>query len=135
MSRNFELLNQAGKMNEVLTSEPELRVEPAPMPVEVEEPPVDVELAQSLEIHGTARDEINKLVQRLFLVPGAHNPRRVVFTGNEPGVGCSWVCAHAAESLASQVQASVCIVDCNLRSPGLHRCMASKTTTDCPTPW
>jgi len=123
MSRNFELLNQAGKIHDVLTSdlEPELRVGPVPVAMEAEELVPEVPLAQSLEIKGTARDEINKLVQRLFLVSGAHNPRRVVFTGNEPGVGCSWVCAHAAESLAAQVQGTVCIVDCNLRSPGLHK--------------
>lgn len=121
MSRNFELLHQAGKMQEVLSSEPEVQVDSIPMPETVEEAVAETALVPSLEIQGTAREEINKLVQRLFLVPGSQNPRRVVFTGSEPGVGCSWVCAHAAESLASQVSASVCIVDCNLRSPGLHQ--------------
>ena len=119
MSRNFELLNQAGKIHDVLALEGDLRVDSMPVAVEAEEPPSELVPAPALTIQGTARDEI-KLVQRLFLVPGAHNPRRVVFTGSEPGVGCSWVCAHAAESLASQVTGSVCIVDCNLRSPGLH---------------
>jgi Mrp family chromosome partitioning ATPase len=73
----------------------------------------------SLQMDGTVRDEITKLVQNLFLLP--EGPRRVVFSGTESGCGCSWTCAHTAEVLASQVCGSVCVVDCNLRSPGLHQ--------------
>lgn len=120
MSRNFELLHQAGKLHDVLNSDIDMPAASIPAPEEAEEPTPDGPEVLPLEIQGTARDEINKLVQRLFLVPGSHNPRRVVFTGSESGVGCSWVCAHAAESLASQVTSSVCIVDCHLRAPSMH---------------
>jgi capsular exopolysaccharide synthesis family protein len=64
------------------------------------------------------RDEISKLVQNLFL--GPQGARRVVFSGTESGSGCSFTCAHAAEALAPQGPGKVCVVDCNLRSPGLH---------------
>jgi len=40
--------------------------------------------------------------------------------GTEPGAGCSWICAHAAEILASQVSGSVCVVDCDLHTPTLQ---------------
>lgn len=120
MSRNFELLNQAGKLQDVLNASVEMPVEAEPVVEQTEDVAPEGPAVLPLEIQATARDEINKLVQRLFLVPGSHNPRRVVFTGSEPEVGCSWVCAHAAESLASQVTSSVCIVDCNLRTPALH---------------
>lgn len=120
MSRNFELLNQAGKLQDVLNASIEMPAEVEPVVEEAEELAPEGPAVLPLEIEGTARDEINKLVQRLFLVPGSRNPRRVVFTGSESGVGCSWVCAHAAESLASQIASSVCIVDCNLRTPALH---------------
>src|SRR5262249_2922811 len=75
----------------------------------------------SLPIDGIARDEITKLVHRTFLLAGAEGPRRVVFTATESGNGGTWVCAHAAEMLASQVGRSVCIVDCNLKTPALHK--------------
>jgi len=72
-------------------------------------------------MEGMVRDEITKLVQSLFLFPEVKRPRRVVFAGTESGSGCTWICAHAAEVLASQIRASVCVVDCNLRSPRLHQ--------------
>jgi protein-tyrosine kinase len=66
------------------------------------------------------REEETKLVQRVFLLPVKDAPRAVVFTGVEPGNGCSWICARAAETLAAQVKGTVCVVDANLRSPRLH---------------
>jgi Mrp family chromosome partitioning ATPase len=72
----------------------------------------------ALEMNGAIRDEITKLVHRLFLTP--QSPRRVVFAGTEASIGCSWMCARVAEALASQVRGSVCVADFNLRSPGLH---------------
>lgn len=75
----------------------------------------------ALEVAGVVREEISKLVHNLFLLPGAQGPRRVVFAGTESGSGCSWLCARVGEVLASQTKASVCVVDCNLRSPSLHR--------------
>ena len=111
MSRNFELLNQMGKG---VAFQPE--AEPRPVPV-AEVP----SFLPSLAIEGIARDEITKLVHRTFLLAGAEGPRRVVFTATESGNGGTWVCAHAAEMLASQVNRSVCIVDCNLKAPSLHK--------------
>jgi capsular exopolysaccharide synthesis family protein len=61
-----------------------------------------------------------KFVQRLFLLPGSEAPRVVVFCGVEAGDGSSWTCLRAGETLASQVKASVCLVDANLRTPFLH---------------
>ena len=70
------------------------------------------------------REEVNKLVQRLFLFPGPDRPRAVVFSGLEHGNGCSWICARASESLVAQGADSVCLVDTNLRSPSLHQYFA-----------
>lgn len=113
MSKNFELLYQMGKAQEMLQADAEAA------------PKTDaaVELTDAkptLEIDGPAREEVAKLVHRLFLLPGTEAPHQVVFSGTEPGNGCSWMCAHAAELLAAQVGNSVCIVDCNLSSPSLH---------------
>jgi len=111
MSRNFELLSQMGKAQVMLHAEAEPQIVP---PREVPT------FSPLLEIEGMARDEVTKLVHRLFLLAGAEGPRRVVFTGTESGNGTTWICAHASEILASQVAESVCVVDCNLRSPALH---------------
>jgi Mrp family chromosome partitioning ATPase len=45
----------------------------------------------------------------------------VVFSAIGPGDGCTWVCLNSALTLASQNPGSICLVDANLRSPGLHK--------------
>jgi len=79
-----------------------------------------VPVASSSAVAGGELDEFTKLVQRLFIMPGNESPRSVVFAATERGNGCSWVCARVADVLASQVSGSVCVVDANLRRPGLH---------------
>jgi Mrp family chromosome partitioning ATPase len=73
----------------------------------------------SLETSAAAKDEIAKLVQKLFVA--SQSQRCVVFAGTESESGCSWMCARIAEGLAAQGHGSVCVVDWNLRSPGLHQ--------------
>jgi succinoglycan biosynthesis transport protein ExoP len=43
----------------------------------------------------------------------------VIFAGIDAGNGCSSICAHVADILASQKLGSVCMVDANLRTPAL----------------
>ena len=113
MSKNFELLYQTGKAQDMLhlESKPE---DPVLAPVE---PSRSV---PALEIEGMAREELSKLVHRLFLIQGTEGPHQVVFSGTEAQNGCTWTCAHAGEILASQVRSTVCVVDCNLKAPSLH---------------
>jgi len=60
------------------------------------------------------------LVQQVFRT-SAEQPRVVVFSSVAPGDGCTWVCINSALTLASQNPGSLCLVDANLRSPGLHK--------------
>ncbi len=115
MSRNFELLYQSGKMQELLQSQPQAEGLQTATHVDTASSTPSIEMGEEV------RNEITRLVQSLFRSPDVKGPRRVVFAGNEPGCGCTWMCAHVAEVLASQVDASVCVVDCNLRSPSLHQ--------------
>ena len=124
MSRNFELLTEAGRMHELVQTQAEYAPLAQSMPAaqagQAVAPAVEETFSATaaLEMSGAIRDEITKLVQRLFLAP--QGPRRVVFAGTERGAGCSWMCARIAENLASQGRGPVCVVDCNLRAPGLH---------------
>lgn len=71
--------------------------------------------------HSLVDDEIMRLVQCVFILPGTGKaPGAVAFCGVYSGDGCSWVCSHAGEMLAEHTGSSVCIVDANLRSPSLH---------------
>src|SRR6266550_4721465 len=70
------------------------------------------------DLDDVSRDQITRLVQRLFLMPGSY--KAVVFSAIDAGNGCSWMTVRCAELLASQTNASVCIVDANLRAPSLH---------------
>jgi len=67
------------------------------------------------------REELNKLVQRVFLSSLVDAPRAVLFSVVEQGAECSRICARVGEVLASQVPGSVCLVDANLRAPSLHQ--------------
>lgn len=121
MSRNFELLSQVGRMHEVVQSQDEIAQPLSGQPLTAVAATVAEEdtfpAGPALEVSGVVRDEIGKLVQNLFL--GPQGSRRVVFAGSESGCGSTWTCAHAADELA-QSRGTVCVVDCNLRSPGLH---------------
>jgi protein-tyrosine kinase len=117
LSRNFELLYQSGKMQELLQSQPPGELIQTDAQQQVDTTPS----TPAIEMGEEARTEISRLVHSLFRSPDAKGPRRIAFAGNEPGCGCTWMCAHVAEVLASQVDASVCVMDCNLRSPTLHQ--------------
>jgi len=135
MSRNFELLQNLGRERDIFATEvEELDPSPAPMP-ETETlpsglpsmdatsigamPELDVKPSQP-EMEAGQKDELNKLVQGVFLGPGGDAPRTVVVASTEPGNGSSWVCARVAEILASHISDPVCVVDANLRTPRLH---------------
>lgn len=111
MSRNFELLHEAGKVQDMLRQ----RLEFTPSPSLV------VTGSPALHIEGPVRDEVLKLVHTLFLAPGPQRTRQVVLAGAEAGSGTSWMCANVAEVLAAQGTGSVCVVDGNLDSPVQHK--------------
>jgi Mrp family chromosome partitioning ATPase len=111
MSKNFELLQQADKLHEISSLNPSRQS----LPIDA------ATSAPVLEIGESAREEITKLVRRLYQIPGTEAPRMVVFAGTEKGNGCSWLCARLGEFLATQVSGSVCLLDCNFRSPSLHQ--------------
>jgi Mrp family chromosome partitioning ATPase len=115
MSKNFELLQKLGKEQELLGpidgNRREVFAETIP-PIAV--PSSDAGAQPGLE-------EISGLAQQIFLTSGADTPRIVVFASTEPGSGCSWVCTHLGEVLASRMAGSVCLVDANLRDPSLHQ--------------
>jgi capsular exopolysaccharide synthesis family protein len=120
MSRNFELMQNLGREQVMFeAAEPAMAAttvaEPAAAPAKLELQPLQ------LKMEDGQRDEIFKLVQRVFSLPGTGRGRIIVVSGMEAGNGCSWICARMAEVLASQVSGSVCVVDANLRAPGLHR--------------
>lgn len=110
MSNNFEILQKAGESAGNFSSHPNPSQAGSAQSSHRPQPPLP------------AQGEVTKLIQRLFVLPGETKaPGAVAFCGVAKGDGCSWVCAHAAEVLTSQVLGKVCIVDANLRSPSLHR--------------
>lgn len=63
---------------------------------------------------------VNKLVQRLFILPGPNGPRAVSFAPIESRAEPDFIGARAAEVLASQSRFTVCIVDANFENPSVH---------------
>ena len=64
MSRNFELLDQLRKTQEMLQTDSE------PVAGTVLPPEAFTAAVPALEIDEVTREEVGKLVQRLFLLPG-----------------------------------------------------------------
>ena len=110
MSKNFELLQQAEKDKELFAAP-----QPQPQPVAVH-----TNGSHRLKLVSQTKEEANKLVQRVFLLPNGQAPRAVLFSSVDQGEGCSSVCSCAAEALASEGAGSICLVDANLRNPSLH---------------
>jgi capsular exopolysaccharide synthesis family protein len=116
MSKNFELMQQAGKDQEF---RPIRNPEPAAVNFgngggngqhrETEGPDLDQ----------MAGEEALRLVQRVFLLQAQEPPRMVAFAGIDHGNGVSRVCVRVAETLAKNIRGSVCLVEANLRSPAL----------------
>ena len=137
MSRNFELLQKLGKAHDVLqplpgesggtppappsldSTAPELVPNPKLAPNAA--PVAGPRLVAPLLPEQPNLEEITAAVQQIFLAPGANAPRVVVFTSTDAGTGCTWVCARVAEVLAGSIAGTVCLVDANLRRPGLHK--------------
>jgi Mrp family chromosome partitioning ATPase len=128
MSKNFELMQQAGK-------EQALRPSPTHDPA----PKVNFgnghgngahnghgngngkrhREAEGLDLDLLAGEEVLRLVQRVFLLQSQEPPHMVVFAGIDHGNGCSRLCVSVAETLAKNIRGSVCLVEANLRSPAL----------------
>jgi capsular exopolysaccharide synthesis family protein len=111
MSKNFELIQQAD-MNLGTAAAPAKRSYP-------DASTATNGAASELNIDRLAREESQKLVQRVFLAQGVDNPRVVVFAGIDHGNGCSQICAQTARILADNVSGSICLLDANLRTPSL----------------
>lgn len=118
MSRNFELLQQAGWGIESFGPAipdrgereiKELKVEPRK------------QVAPERRARGMSRDATAKLVRRVFLEPGSKAPQIVLFSSARRGAGCSWLCARAGKMLAAETEERVCVMDANVSAPSLHR--------------
>ncbi len=109
MSKNFELLQRAGKFESFSA-----RAEPVRLPQKKAD---EASFRKAPQIDA----EITKLVQRLFSqTSDIVGPKMVSFSGIARDDRSSWICARSAEGLAEQSNGTVCVVDANLRSPQLH---------------
>jgi hypothetical protein len=73
----------------------------------------------SPDLSGFAREEVLRLVQRIFLAAdtfGSIGLRRVVFCGIDEADGSRLLSAQVGRVLAEQIQSQVCIVDADLRT-------------------
>jgi protein-tyrosine kinase len=134
MSRNFALLQIVGKEQEYFqtaSETPELLDVPVHPLVPKTFPPDSThqrlpeqqEREQQplrFEMEGWQLEELTKLVRGVFLAPGAESNHSLVVASSESGNGCSWICARAAELLATQVAGRVCLVDANFGRATLH---------------
>ena len=108
MSKNFELLTHVEADRELFRAVEKKTQPPA-------------QKCLSPRLGDVAREEVAKLVQRIFLSSANGVARRaVVFCGIEHGDGASWICAQVARAVAEHGSNTVCAVDVSLRSPSLH---------------
>jgi Mrp family chromosome partitioning ATPase len=136
MSKNFELMQRAGKLLEIeipATAEPAAGVA-APSIAPAFQPTLAPDFAPELTPtqsekwisghaarHQTAdqiaREESRRMVQQIFMVQMHEPPRVVVIAGIDHGNGCSRICAYTAEALRENLRGSICLVEANFRSP------------------
>ena len=114
MSRYYELLQRASVDGAARQD----------IPPATRQPARTYEMRPVPDAHVLSHEELVKLIQTVFLMPGKESPKVVVFAGAESRSGCSSICAGAAAALAAHVDEPVCLVDSNLRYPSLHLCLA-----------
>lgn len=107
MSRNFELLRQAGWRQEIFEG----------LPTESAGEESSTTGARRMPLRN---DQIASLVRKVFLDAKNSRTHAVMFSGVARGAGCTWTCAQAAKALASSVTGNVCVVDANFVAPALH---------------
>ena len=91
VSRNFDIFQKMASENGEFRPPTSQPAQPSFKPI-------------TRKMQGLIEDEVMKLVQRVFVLPGsAQAPGAVAFVGVNKSVGCSWVCAHASEVLADQI--------------------------------
>jgi Mrp family chromosome partitioning ATPase len=112
MSKNFELMQQVGRAPK-LASMPTVSPMFSKTDEKIRTSGIRVGLGQ------VAREEILRLVQHIFLQDTQKAPRAVLFAGVDLGNACTQICLQVAETLASAVKGSVCLVEANFRSPSL----------------
>lgn len=108
MSKNFEVLLRAERQSELFG--------PAVVDREIVETKPTRNRPQ-IRVDPSADNEEIKLIERVFLFPGQHAPRVVVFCGIEGRGGTAGICARAGRNLAEQTGMPVCLVDADLNSP------------------
>jgi succinoglycan biosynthesis transport protein ExoP len=118
MSKNFELIQQAGMERQVMPDSGMNATSPS-IKRNGNGNGNGHRNGSALDLGRVAREESLKLVQRIFRLQAGEPPHIVVFAGIDQGNGCSNICARAAQTLASEIPGSVCLVDANLRSPSL----------------
>lgn len=107
MSRYFELLQRAGQQNDLLSFD------------EIEVPKIRERQTIS-QLRGQSQAGVQRLVNRIFLMPGAERPKVLVLAAARSGDGASWLTARAAEIISEKVEGDVCAIDANFCSPALH---------------
>ena len=90
-----------------------------------------MEVVPILSRHTTnaSREEMLRLIQRIFLSANGSAPRQVVLFGVDGENGSSSVCAMAGRTLAANSSRPVCLVDANVRSPRLSGIFGVDGTT------
>lgn len=119
MSRNFELMQQSVDVSEIAD---------VSLPIG---PPLQRERPRSGELDSAdpslklAREEVLKLVQRIFLAQPSKRLRTVVFGGVDLGDESAKLCADVARTLAQRTTGAVCFVDADSRSTFLPRMLGA----------
>lgn len=108
MSRNFELLQQAGWDEGIFSDAP------TPEPKEASPKPLRPAWPRF------SPPEMARFVRRVFLDSPPPAPRVVVFSGLRRRLGCTELCAVMTRLLAEVSQQRVCAVDGNSGTPSLH---------------
>jgi Mrp family chromosome partitioning ATPase len=117
MSRNFELLQNLGTARQSLGVAASAETADA---VPAEAPPAQKIAAVSQTAGGAWHPEMHRLVQNIFFAPQGMMPKLVAFQPVERVGGAEFVCARAAEVVATTTTSPVCVIDLNVVEPQLH---------------
>jgi len=89
---------------------------------------IDASLVTIIKPHSVASEQFRLLKNNILFPEKGVPPRSIMVTSPSPNEGKSFVAANLAVSIAQSIDEYVLLVDCDLRSPTIHRLFGQAET-------
>lgn len=131
MGKIFKALEKSGRIDQEKCKEDHtVKIEDAPEPLNVsktitvpQNPMLDIDpmLITGLDPHSMESEQFRLLKNSILFPEKGAPPKCIMITSASPSEGKSFVASNLAVSIAQNIDEHVLLMDCDLRSPSIHK--------------